>query len=34
MARNRRGLERNEDAQTERLAADVLARGGYAWDVI
>jgi hypothetical protein len=34
MAGNRRGLERNEDAQTERLATDVLARGGYAWDVI
>ncbi|HMN33931.1 MAG TPA: acyl-CoA dehydrogenase family protein [Chiayiivirga sp.] len=34
MANNRRRLDRNEDAQGERLAADVLARGGYAWDVI
>lgn len=34
MARNRRGLERNEDALTERLAVAVLERGSYAWDVI
>lgn len=34
MANNRRRLDRNEDAQGERLAADVLARGGYVWDVI
>ncbi len=34
MANNRRRLDRNEDAQGERLAANVLARGGYAWDVI
>lgn len=34
MARNLRGLERNEDVITERLAAAVIERGGYAWDVI
>ena len=34
MARNRRGFEHNEDAVTERLAASVLERGTYAWDVI
>jgi alkylation response protein AidB-like acyl-CoA dehydrogenase len=34
MLRNIRGLERNEDAATERLAAAALARGGYGWDVI
>ncbi|HOZ05935.1 MAG TPA: acyl-CoA dehydrogenase family protein [Arenimonas sp.] len=34
MARNVRGFEHNEDAVTERLAADILERGSYAWDVI
>jgi len=34
MARNRRGFEHNEDAVTERLAASILERGSYAWDVI
>lgn len=34
MARNKRALARNEDAMLEDLATDVLARGGYAWDVI
>jgi len=34
MARNVRGLERNEDAAIERLAGMVLERGGYPWDVI
>lgn len=34
MARNRRGFEHNEDAVTERLAASILERGTYAWDVI
>jgi alkylation response protein AidB-like acyl-CoA dehydrogenase len=34
MARNVRGLERNEDELVERLASAVLQRGGYAWDVI
>ena len=34
MARNRRGLERNEDALTESLAVGVLERGSYAFDVI
>lgn len=34
MARNRRGFEHNEDAVTERLAANILERGSYAWDVI
>jgi len=34
MARNVRGLDRNEDAAIERLATMVLARDGYPWDVI
>lgn len=34
MARNVRGLERNEDAAIERLAGAVLANDGYMWDVI
>jgi len=34
MARNQRGFEHNEDAATERLAANILERGTYAWDVI
>lgn len=34
MARNIRGLERNEDEIIESLAASVLERGGYAWDVM
>lgn len=34
MARNLRGLEHNEDTLTERLAAAVIERGSYAWDVI
>lgn len=34
LARNVRGLERNEDAQVEQLAAAVLERGNYAFDVL
>ena len=34
MARNVRGLERNEDEAIERLAGSVLANDGYMWDVI
>ncbi len=34
MARNVRGLERNEDEAIERLAGAVLAHDGYLWDVI
>lgn len=34
MARNVRGLDRNEDEAIERLAGMVLERGGYPWDVI
>lgn len=34
MARNVRGLERNEDAKIEQLAGAVLAHDGYMWDVI
>lgn len=34
MARNLRGLERNEDAAIEQLAGAVLAQGTYLWDVI
>jgi alkylation response protein AidB-like acyl-CoA dehydrogenase len=34
MARNVRGLDRNEDEAIERLATMVLARDGYPWDVI
>ncbi|WEN14215.1 acyl-CoA dehydrogenase family protein [Rhodanobacter sp. AS-Z3] len=34
MARNVRGLERNEDAAVEQLAGAVLANNGYMWDVI
>lgn len=34
MARNVRGLERNEDAAIEQLAGAVLAHDGYLWDVI
>ncbi len=34
MARNVRGLERNEDEIIESLASSVLERGGYAWDVM
>ena len=34
MARNVRGLDRNEDAAIERLAGAVLDHGGYPWDVI
>ncbi|KRG40544.1 acyl-CoA dehydrogenase [Stenotrophomonas pictorum JCM 9942] len=34
LARNVRGLERNEDAQVEQLAASVLERGNYAFDVL
>ena len=34
MARNVRGLERNEDAAIEQLAGAVLAHDGYMWDVI
>ena len=34
MARNVRGLERNEDAAVEHLAGAVLANDGYMWDVI
>jgi acyl-CoA dehydrogenase family member 9 len=34
MARNVRGLERNEDEAIERLAGAVLANDGYMWDVI
>jgi acyl-CoA dehydrogenase family protein 9 len=34
MARNVRGLTRNEDAQMDALAGFILERGSYAWDVI
>lgn len=34
MARNVRGLDRNEDAAIERLATMVLERDGYPWDVV
>ncbi|RCS29879.1 acyl-CoA dehydrogenase [Rhodanobacter denitrificans] len=34
MARNVRGLERNEDEAIEQLAGAVLAHDGYMWDVI
>ena len=34
MARNVRGLERNEDEAIEQLAGAVLAHDGYLWDVI
>ena len=34
MARNVRGMERNEDAKTEALAAAMLAGEKYPWDVI
>lgn len=34
MVRNVRGLDRNEDAATERLAGAVLEWSGYPWDVI
>ncbi|AGG89569.1 acyl-CoA dehydrogenase family protein [Rhodanobacter denitrificans] len=34
MARNVRGLERNEDAAIEQLAGAVLAHDRYMWDVI
>lgn len=34
MARNVRGLERNEDDQVEQLAVAVLQRGNYAFDVL
>ena len=34
MARNTRGLERNEDAAIEQLAGAVLANNGYMWDVL
>ncbi|MEO6927417.1 MAG: acyl-CoA dehydrogenase family protein, partial [Rhodanobacter sp.] len=34
MARNVRGLDRNEDAAIEHLAGAVLAHDGYMWDVI
>ncbi|THD10035.1 acyl-CoA dehydrogenase family protein [Rhodanobacter lindaniclasticus] len=34
MARNVRGLERNEDAAIEQLAGAVLVHDGYLWDVI
>jgi hypothetical protein len=34
MARNVRGLTRNEDAPLDALAGFILERGSYAWDVI
>ena len=34
MARNVRGLDRNEDEAIDQLAGAVLAHGGYLWDVI
>lgn len=34
MARNVRGLDRNEDEAIEQLAGAVLAHGDYLWDVI
>ena len=34
MARNVRGLDRNEDGAIEQLAGAVLDHGGYLWDVI
>ncbi|MEO7064574.1 MAG: acyl-CoA dehydrogenase family protein [Dokdonella sp.] len=34
MARNVRGLDRNEDEAIEQLAGAVLTQGGYMWDVI
>lgn len=33
MARNVRGIERNEDARLDKLAGTILERGSYAWDV-
>jgi len=34
MVRNLRGLERNEDAEMDKLAGYVLETGAYTWDVI
>ena len=34
MARNVRGLDRNDDAAIEHLAGAVLVHDGYMWDVI
>ena len=34
MSRNVRGLTRNEDAQIDSLAAAILQKGAYPWDVI
>lgn len=34
MARNVRGLSRNEDAQIDALASAILRNGAYPWDVI
>ena len=34
MARNVRGVEKNEDAEFDALAAFALERGAYPWDVI
>jgi len=34
MAANLRRLESNEDEQMDRLAASVLAEGGYRWDIV
>ena len=34
MAANLRRLESNEDEQMDRLAAAVLAEGGYRWDIV
>ncbi len=34
MARNVRGLERNEDPQMDKLAGYMLDKGAYEWDVI
>lgn len=34
MFRNVRGMQKNEDAQLDRLAASMLDRGSYPWDVL
>jgi len=34
MAANLRRLERSEDAELDKLAASVLADGGYRWDIL
>ena len=34
MARNVRGVEKNEDGEFDALAGFALERGAYPWDVI